>query len=278
MQGNPFGSFFLRFTSRISCFTTAQAHRNGKFESYSMFLLLSRVLLWLLIGAVVYSLFQKFYPTGTFVGRFVVIIVLVVIALAFINPNEPAVASLWRLVSFPLKPLGASVLMLIVAASKIKKGAIEPPGGYLLGWAAAILMLSSTPAIAYFLVRSPVAMIDNPPLANQEVVQNFRMASVINPNTSTSATLLALAPINPNNSPTNMTGDSILSQEQGLVTLAFNSLEVKVPPYLLQNPQEIRTRGLRIEDFVPSAETLQLTTRVWESYLNQIYFFLRGRQ
>ena len=69
-----------------------------------MFLLLSRVLLWLLIGTVVYSLFQRFYPSGTFIGRLVLVIVLIVIALSFINPNEPAVASLWRVVSFPLKP------------------------------------------------------------------------------------------------------------------------------------------------------------------------------
>ncbi|MBW4646465.1 MAG: hypothetical protein KME23_26315 [Goleter apudmare HA4340-LM2] len=236
-----------------------------------MFLLLSRVLLWLLIGAVVYSLFQKFYPTGNFVGRFVIVILLVVIALAFINPNEPAVASLWRLVSFPLKPLGASVLLLIFAAQKIKGGGIDKPGGYLLGWALGVLLLSSTPAIAYFLVRAPIAMIGVPQVANQQVIQNFQVAS------SKSGTLVASTPVNPIKGVSDISGDEIIPQEQGLLTLAFNSLEVKVPPYLLQNPQEIRTRGLRLEDFVPSAETLQLTTRVWESYLNQIYFFLRGR-
>ncbi|MFM8008984.1 MAG: hypothetical protein ACKO86_29610, partial [Dolichospermum sp.] len=59
--------------------------------------------------------------------------------------------------------------------------------------------------------------------------------------------------------------------------IAFNNINRNIPPYLLQNPQEIRNRGLRVEDFVPSAETLQLTTQVWESYLNQIYVFLRGR-
>ncbi|AFY35314.1 hypothetical protein [Calothrix sp. PCC 7507] len=230
-----------------------------------MFLLLSRVLLWLLIGAIVYSLFQRFYPTGNFVGRLVIVIVLVVIALAFVNPNEPAVASLWRLISFPLKPLGASVLLLMLASGRIKGGGIDKPGGYLLGWALTLLMLSSTPAIAYFLVRAPIAMIGDTQLANQEVVQNFQLASSLGVAAPTSAALVA--------------GDSIVSQEDiGQVTLAFNSLEVKIPPYLLQNPQEIRTRGLRLEDFVPSAETLQLTTQVWESYLNQIYFFLRGRQ
>ncbi len=229
-----------------------------------MFLLLSRVLLWLLIGAIVFSLFQKFYPTGNFIGRLIIVILLVVIALAFINPNEPAVASLWKLVSFPLKPLGASVLLLIFAAQKIKGGGIEKPGGYLLGWALTVLMLSSTPAIAYFLVRAPIAMIGDTQLADQGVVQNLQLASSLGAATPISGTLIM--------------GDSILPQQDiGRVTLALNSLDVKIPPYLLQNPQASRS-GLRIEDFVPNAETLQLTTQVWERYLNQIYFFLRGRQ
>jgi hypothetical protein len=214
-----------------------------------MFVLLSRVLLWLLVAAIAYTLFQKFYPTGTFVGRLVLGLLLVVLVLAFVNPNEPAVASLWRFVSFPLKPLGASVLMLIFAAQKIKGGGLDKPGGYLLGWSLAILLLSSTPAIAYFLVRSPIAALTPAP-----------------------ETLVALGPAN-------ITGGiSDISSDFQIKAIAFNSVDLKIPPYLLQNPQEIRNRGLRVEDFVPSAETLQLTTQVWESYLNQIYFFLRGRQ
>ncbi|MBD2385474.1 hypothetical protein [Cylindrospermum sp. FACHB-282] len=221
-----------------------------------MFLLLSRVLLWLLIAAVALSFFQRFYPTGTFVGRLVLGLLLFVLVLAFISPNEPAIASLWRFVSFPLKPLGASVLMLMFAAQKIKGGGIDKPGGYLLGWSLTILLLSSTPAIAYFLVRTPgIAMVP------------------------TSGTLVALAPVTPTINISDVVGNSILpAGDMNRAALAFNSMAVKVPPYLLQNPQEIRTRGLRVEDFVPSAETLQLTTQVWESYLNQIYFFLRGRQ
>jgi hypothetical protein len=165
-----------------------------------MFLLLSRVLLWLLIGTIVYSFFQRFYPTGNFVGRLIIIIVLIVLALAFINPNEPAVASLWQLISFPLKPLGASILLLIFAAQKIKGGGIDKPGGFLLGWALTILLLASTPAIS-FLVR----------------------------------------PITP-------------------------------------AAAQTERRALLIQDFVPSAAALQQTTIFWESYLNQIYFFLRGGQ
>ena len=228
-----------------------------------MFQLLSRVLLWLLIGVVAYSLFQRFYPSVTFVGRFLLGLVIVVLALAFLNPSEPAVSSLWRFISFPLKPLGASVLMLFLAAQKIKGGGIDKPGGFLLGWALTVLILASTPAIAYFLVRSPVATVEGMNLNQQ----------------TPSSTLVALSPANPNSTVSDIQQNIIPPMEDiNSPTLAFNSLNVNIPSYLLQNPQAIRTRGLRVEDFVPNAETLQLTTQVWESYLNQIYVFLRGRR
>jgi hypothetical protein len=219
-----------------------------------MFQLLSRVLLWMLIGVVAYSLFQKFYPAGTFVGRLLLGLVIFVLALAFINPGEPVVASLWRVISFPLKPLGASVLMLAVAAQKIKGGGIDKPGGYLLGWALVILLLASTPAIAYFLVRSPIAAMVPP-----------------------SSTLVAWDVTSSSNI-SDVSAKGILPGGYiNLATVDFRSPDLKIPTYLLQNPQAIKSRGLRVEDFVPSAETLQLTTQLWESYLNQIYFFLRGR-
>lgn len=214
-----------------------------------MFLLLSRVLLWLLIGTIVYSLFQRFYPSGTFVGRLILVVILVIIALSFVNPNEPAVASLSRLLSFPLKPLGASILMMIFASQRIKGGGIEKPGGYLIGWALTILLLASTPAVAYFLYRAPLAM------ASETYVATAA---------PTSGTLVALGQPSTTANISDVTGDRILS---------YN---LRVPPYLLQgNLQDIRTRGLRLEDFVPNAETLQLTTRTWESYLFEIYRFLR---
>lgn len=121
-----------------------------------MFEVLSRVLLWLLIGTIIFSLFQKFYPTGNFVGRFVVVIFLIILLLSFVNPGEPAISQLWNVVSFPLKPLGASILLMTFAAQRIKGGAIDKPGGYLIGWALTILLLASTPAFTYFLIESPV--------------------------------------------------------------------------------------------------------------------------
>ncbi|KYC36488.1 hypothetical protein WA1_43110 [Scytonema hofmannii PCC 7110] len=223
-----------------------------------MFLLLSRVLLWLLVGAIIYSLFQKFYPQGNFVARLFLVILFVVVLLSFINPNEPAVASLWRVVSFPLKPLGASILLMILAAQKMKDGALGKPGGYLLGWALVILLLASTPAVAYFLVRSPVAaMVVDPSITSQLVFQNGGLtASMADPKYET---LIASAYGSPTVGVSDV-GDPIVARA----------------PYLMQTPAQTTRRGLRLEDFVPNAETLSITSRVWETYLNYISGFLRG--
>jgi hypothetical protein len=130
---------------------------------------------------------------------------------------------------------------MIFAAQRIKGGGIDKPGGYLVGWALTILLLASTPAVAYFLYRAPLVTV-----------------------TPTSGTLVALGQQTTAANISDVTGGGILS---------YN---LRVPPYLLQgNPQDIRTRGLRLEDFVPNSETLQLTTRTWESYLAEVYRFMR---
>lgn len=216
------------------------------------FVLLSRVLLWLLVGTILYSLFQRFFPSGNYVARLFLVILFVVVVLSFINPREPAVASLWSVISFPLKPLGAAILLMIFAAQRIKSGGgMDAPGGYLIGWALTILLLASTPAFAYFLERSPVARLGEPSIASLDIVQG-RLASSTLPNAPTSGTLVAL------------------SQEN---TVA----DVSMTPYLAQTTvNDIRRRGLRLEDFVPNAEALRQTTRVWDSYLAYISGFLRG--
>ncbi|MDJ0735354.1 MAG: hypothetical protein QNJ47_15075 [Nostocaceae cyanobacterium] len=222
-----------------------------------MFVLLSRVLLWLLIGTIAVTVFQKIYPQSNYVVRFIVIFLLAILTLAFFIPNEPAVQSLWNVISFPLKPLGASILLLVMAAQSMKDGAIGKPGGSFLTAALTILLLSSTPAVAYFLIRSPIAMVGNDAIATQETLENIQLSS------SPSPTLLAF-------NPSDAAGDTIL------YTTGIS--DVTVTPYLMQTPEAIARRGLRLEDFVPSAQTLSLTTRVWESYLNQIYIFLRPRR
>jgi hypothetical protein len=208
-----------------------------------MFIMLSRVLLWLLLGTIAYSLFQRFYPSATFVGRLILVIMLAILALFFVNPADPAAASLWRVVSFPLKPLGAAILLMIFSAQRMSKGGgIDKPGGFLIAWALIILLLASTPAFAYFFgVRLPDAVGSNPTFVGQEVVQDLRIAAATTPQTD------------------------------------VGEYDVAIAPYIAQTPQDIPRRGLRLDDFVPNVDTLQVTTRTWEDFLNQFNRFLRPR-
>jgi hypothetical protein len=204
------------------------------------FVLLSRVLLWLLLGTIVYSLFQRFYPSSGYLGRVIAIFFLAVLALALFGTGDPAVGSILQVLTFPLQPLGAAILLLIFATQRMKGGGLDKPGGSFVGWALAILLIASTPAIAYFLYRAPIA---------------FNLAP---------ETLIAFSP---------QVESSIVSDVTSGITL--NSLNT---PYLLQTPEQIRARGgLTISDFVPNAQALRDTTVVWNSYLNQLFGFIRPR-
>lgn len=208
-----------------------------------MFVMLSRVLLWLLLGTIVYSLFQRFYPSGSFFGRFVLVVLAIVLLLSFFNPGGTGtvVSPLWQVVSFPLKPLGAAILLMIFAAQRLKGGGVEKPGGYLLGWALTILLIASTPAFAYFLV-------------------NPRLTAML-PEGPSRQTLVALAS---------------QSDVSGFVS---GSIRSDMPSYLAQTtPSDTARRGrIALEDFVPNAQALSQVTAAWEAYLNQSFLFLRGR-
>lgn len=208
-----------------------------------MFVMLSRVLVWLLLGTIIYSLFQRFYPSGGFFGRFVLVVLSFVLLLSFFNPGGTGtvVSPLWQFISFPLKPLGAAILLMIFAAQRLKGGAIDKPGGYLLGWALTILLIASTPAFAYFLV-------------------NPRLTAML-PEGQPRQTLVALA------------------SQSDVNAIVSGSIRSDVPSYLMQTtPADTARRGrIALEDFIPNAQALAQTTTAWEAFLTQGSVFLRGR-
>lgn len=169
------------------------------------FVLLSRVLLWLLLGAIIVSLFQRF-PAGNFIARLLLIVLVLIVVLTFLNPKEPVVAELWKVVSFPLRPLGAAIFLLIFAAQKIKAGNVEKPGGNLIIGALVILLIASTPAFGYLLTRAPVAA-----APSSEMLVAWRQETI--PNVS------------------DVVADSMLSsRDMEPTTIAFNSLGAGVTP------------------------------------------------
>ncbi len=141
-----------------------------------MFLLLSQILLWLVITVIIYQLLLKVIPRAylTLLGGF---ILFAIIVLAFFFPNERLVAAAWSVLSFPLKPVGASILLLAVALNQGLKNR------NLIVAALLILLISSTPFLSNLLARS---------LELGEVTQTARTDTVTPPATPTAGAIVLL--------------------------------------------------------------------------------------
>lgn len=111
-----------------------------------MFELLTRILLWLLIGTVLWYVFSQFIPRAylTWLGG---IIVFVFVILAFLDPSNSTVGSVWGLLSLPLKPLGLAIFLLLIS---LKDGSKKVAGNQVMA-ALLVLLFSSTPIVAYWL-------------------------------------------------------------------------------------------------------------------------------
>jgi uncharacterized SAM-binding protein YcdF (DUF218 family) len=110
-----------------------------------MYLLLTRVLLWIVVVVFIYYVLLQLIPRQylAFLGA---LFLFAIIVLAFLNPNDTMVSTFWAILSFPLKPLGAALTLLLIGASKVKNSATL--------WAAFfILLLSSLPILSYSLAQ-----------------------------------------------------------------------------------------------------------------------------
>lgn len=110
-----------------------------------MFLLLTQVLLWLLITVIIYNLLLKVIPRAylTLLGGF---LLFAIIVLAFFFPNDALVRTAWSVLSFPLKPVGATIVLLAAALNQgLKKNLIMA--------ALLILLISSIPFVSTVLAR-----------------------------------------------------------------------------------------------------------------------------
>jgi uncharacterized SAM-binding protein YcdF (DUF218 family) len=111
-----------------------------------MFELLTRILLWALIGFILWRIFLNIIPRIylTWLGG---LLIFTFVILAFINPTDDTVGAVWRILSIPLKPLGLALLLLL---SALRSGVKAVAGNQVLA-AALILLFSSLPLTAYWL-------------------------------------------------------------------------------------------------------------------------------
>jgi hypothetical protein len=111
-----------------------------------MFELLTRVLLWVLIGTIIWYIFSNFI-NKTYLTWLGGLIVFAFIILAFFNPNDRTVGTVWSILSLPLKPLGLTIFLLLNA---LKGGTKNVIGNQVVA-ALLILFFTSTPIMAYWL-------------------------------------------------------------------------------------------------------------------------------
>jgi uncharacterized SAM-binding protein YcdF (DUF218 family) len=112
-----------------------------------MYALLLQVLLWLLLIFVVYQLLLKVIPKNylTVLGGF---FIFAIIVLAFFYPNERIISGAWSILSFPLRPVGATILLLSIALNQGLKQRNFVVAALL------ILLISSMPILANQLAQA----------------------------------------------------------------------------------------------------------------------------
>lgn len=112
-----------------------------------LLVLLTRILIWVAVGFLIYWILLKFIPKS-FLTWFGGAILLALVVLSFVSPNDQTINTIWNIISLPLSPLGAVVILLLFALSE---GVKKVKGQHVM-IALLILLLSSIPLISRTLV------------------------------------------------------------------------------------------------------------------------------
>lgn len=109
--------------------------------------LLTRILLWASVGVVLWFLLRQIIPEKylAWLGGIIALFLLIVY---FVDPNDATISAIWKILSFPLTPLGAAIVLL---ASALSEG-INKSRGRDVAIALTILLLASIPLSAQWLV------------------------------------------------------------------------------------------------------------------------------
>jgi uncharacterized SAM-binding protein YcdF (DUF218 family) len=112
-----------------------------------MLVLLTRVLLWASVGLLIWYILTKVIDKKylTWFGGVILIVLLVA---SFIDPQDGTISVIWRILSFPLTPLGAVIVFLGISLSGGTKNFRATPAAIAL----AILLIFSIPVTAKWLI------------------------------------------------------------------------------------------------------------------------------
>lgn len=112
-----------------------------------LLVLLTRLLVWAALGLFIWWVLLKFIPPK-FLTWFGGAVILTMIVLSFVDPNDDTIGTIWQAISLPLTPLGATITLLAVG---LNEGAPKKRG-QLVAFALTILLVSSIPLVARALV------------------------------------------------------------------------------------------------------------------------------
>ncbi len=120
-----------------------------------MLALLTRVLLWASVGVFLWYILARIIPKkylAWFGGA-----ILLLLIVSFLEPNNSTAQVIWQIISFPLSPLGGSIVLLGAALIEGTKSA----KGSLVAIALSILLISSIPLFAQLLVSDAERSVRN---------------------------------------------------------------------------------------------------------------------
>ncbi len=119
-----------------------------------MFIILTRILFLLLIAAIAFKVWQILGgKDNSLINRLLFILILVLIITALISPDSQVGLVVLGILSILFRPLGLSILLLLIACIFIKNGKIDKPGPTLILVALLILIVASTPVFANWLAQ-----------------------------------------------------------------------------------------------------------------------------
>lgn len=181
-----------------------------------MFELLTRILLWLLIGTILWYVFSQFIPRNylTWLGG---ILIFIFVILAFLDPSNSTVSSVWGLLSLPLKPLGLAIFLLLIA---LKDGTKKVAGNQVLA-ALLVLLFSSTPIVADWLTSQAI----------RTTMSAIPDQQTLAPSAQTTRAIVVLAPQLPNGgSAARLYQEQVAQGNPDIVVIASTGGQVNVDP------------------------------------------------
>lgn len=113
-----------------------------------MFLLLTRVLLWLLIGYIIYYVLIA-WLTDKWRALIGTILIWFTLTVGFYDPTFVGMSYLWEIIAFFLKPLGLAIILVYVGLQKLLDDKGKKLGRKLIVSGLIVLLVASNPYLSY---------------------------------------------------------------------------------------------------------------------------------